>query len=414
MMEDLDLQNSRDLHTNRNLRLIDAYTICASCLCYLPIIVLFYRDEIGLDFADFMLGEALFAVCMVLLEVPGGYISDIWQRRYVLAASAGFHALATLLIMFAGNLLMALIAQAVFAVAVSLFSGTVNAFLYDTLAAAGRQDEYRKREGRRTAISLYTIASSALVGGLLYKLDPHLPLVVALLTDIMALAVILFATEPPRIRLGIQKHPLADMLATMKYCLHGHKEVGRLMILGALCFSATKLAMWSQQPYYQDIGLDVVWFGVLSAIGWQLSGMASHNGHRLDRFATPSRSLNMLMLVIGGLMLVAGLSGATFNGWLGVAALLAATAMYGMGIPRFHDALNRAVDGSRRATVLSTASLLIQLCNFPVMIVYGWVSDHIGLGFALCSMGLFIGLFGLWALYRPLHGQRGEEPAKSC
>ena len=46
----------------------------------MPIIVLFYK-ECGLDLADIFILKSVYSIAMVSLEIPTGYLADVWGRR---------------------------------------------------------------------------------------------------------------------------------------------------------------------------------------------------------------------------------------------------------------------------------------------------------------------------------------------
>ena len=78
-----------------------------------PVLVPFFRDEMGLSFKDFMIGEAAMAAMVVLLDVPTGWLSDIWKRKHVLALGTVLLLIGNLLMLVAHNLVTAVSAQSV-------------------------------------------------------------------------------------------------------------------------------------------------------------------------------------------------------------------------------------------------------------------------------------------------------------
>src|SRR5688572_14890534 len=154
----------------RNIRLLELHSVFLNALFCVPVLIPFYRDEIGLSFRDFLIGESVFAAVLILLEVPSGWLSDIWKRKHVLALSSVFWIVGLSILLLAENLLHAVLAQGIIGVSVSLFSGTNSAMLYDTLLAEGRTEEYSRLEGRRQGVGLYTVALTGIGGGFLYDL----------------------------------------------------------------------------------------------------------------------------------------------------------------------------------------------------------------------------------------------------
>jgi hypothetical protein len=75
--------------------------------------------------------------------------------------------------------------------------------------------------------------------------------------------------------------------------------------------------------------------------------------------------------------------------------------------PRINTAINSRVGPERRATILSTASLMVHLLFIPSSLIVGAVSDHGGIGAGLAWMAgqlLVLGAVGLW-----LWGRNGRK-----
>lgn len=389
------------MRLQRNLRLIDAYTIGMNMMFVLPVIMPYYRDQIGIGFREFLIGEAAFAATVVLLDVPSGWISDMWQRKHVQALGALFAMVGYTCLLIAGSFSMTVLAQMLIGVGVSLCSGTNTAILYDSLLSDGREKEYRKREGRRVAFGFYTAAISGIIGGLAYPLHHQLPLILMLMTMLASLVATCMLDEPARHKRTPDRHPVMDIIATVRYALHGHAEVAFIILFSAALFCSTKLIMWSQQPYYMALKVPEAWYGVLMAVGFMLGGMSSHLGHLLDGRIGPYRALALFWALAFGVCLAAGFH----LGWHGIALLMVAgTCIYGAASPRVNEIINRHVDSSRRATILSTQNLMVSLLFIPVSAVIGHISKKWGIQASLLGIAAwlsFAGLcLGMLALYR--------------
>ena len=66
------MMDQKTARTARNIRLLELQDILQGMLFVVPVIVPYYRDEIGLSFQDFLIGQAVFAFIAVALEVPSG------------------------------------------------------------------------------------------------------------------------------------------------------------------------------------------------------------------------------------------------------------------------------------------------------------------------------------------------------
>lgn len=392
---------------SRNVRLLQYYSVGMSLIFVLPVLVPFYRER-GLGFAEFMIGEAVFSAVMIVMEVPSGWLSDVWKRKHTLALATFTHVLGWLVLWQADSFAMTIVAQGMLGVGVALFSGTNTALLYDSLLELGRQDEFRRLEGRRHATGLYAVAGSSLLGGLLYAMDTDLPVILTALACFGATVAALMMTEPGRHKVEAHKNPFVDMAQTIAYAVHGHREIAGIIILSAVLFASTKMLMWSQQPYYMMLGVPEMYFGMLAAIGYVIGGMGGQFGYLIDgRF----RNIPVL-LVFMGLMVAFALTAALWPGYHAIPLLLAGSMIFGFGYPRVQAAINNRVDSSRRATILSAASLTVHLVAIPLFFAMaaaekgGGITDSLALLALVVAVGAGIGLL----LIRHING-RTEKAA---
>ena len=204
------------MRVDRNVKLLNLHALCVNMAFVIPVIMPFYRDEMGLSFQDFLLGEAAFAATVVLLDVPCGWLSDQWQRKHILALGTLMELTGYALLLMSKGLLMAALAQSVIGVGICLFNGTNSAILYESLMAEGREGEYRRREGKRGGLGLYSVAFASVVGGLIYPHNHLLPVTLAVVVQSIGLFFAVALDEPERHRKRPEKHPVADIIETTR------------------------------------------------------------------------------------------------------------------------------------------------------------------------------------------------------
>jgi MFS family permease len=374
----------------RNLTLLNLYNFFIGMVFPLPIIVPFYRDEIGLTFHQFLIGESIFAAVVILLEVPTGWLADIWGRKRTLLAGCASLFVGYTLVFTADDFWSAVLSQAVIGVGVSLYSGTPGAMLYDTLLSIGRTEEYRKREGFRHGLGLYAVAIGSIAGGLAYQVHHDLPFWLEFLVLAAAFITGLFMREPDRQVSGVRKNPFYDMAETIRYALRGHKDIGALIILTALIFSSTKLFLWAQQSYYATLHIPESVYGFLLAGAMLVSGMGGHLGHLLWRDWQGMAVVKVLIAAVAAVCIAAGVS----LSYAGLGILLLGSSIWGFGWPRVQETINQAVGSERRATILSTASLMISLAFIPFSLLLGWIQETHSITTALLLHGGLVAMFG--------------------
>ena len=157
---------------------------------------LYFQDV--LSASEAILLYAVYDVSTTILEVPSGYMSDKFGRRTTLNASA-FAAFAGAVCLAVGDSFITFaIAQTLIGIGGAFASGTDEAMLYESLAASDRTDEIEAQEVVAWRYSFAALALSAITGGAMAFIDPHLPFVAAAIAMIGLIWVTFLMVEPPR------------------------------------------------------------------------------------------------------------------------------------------------------------------------------------------------------------------------
>ncbi len=381
---------------HRNVRLLNLYAMFLSFLPFFPVAVVFYQHQLGLSFQQFLMVEAVFAATVVLMEVPSGWLADMWKRTYTLALSGAVTTLGFVTLGFADNIWLAILAEIIIGIGVSFSSGTISALLYDTVLESGEDEQYRKYEGKRHGYGFYSIGISCAIGGFLYEMNPFLPLIFSAATYAMCVPIALMMSEPARHKQVMKKNPFHDIGNVMHYALHKNREIAALIFFVAILYGSTQAGMWTQQPYFMELGIAERWFGVIISVGFLIGGLGSQLGHFLEKFMRPVKILVMLWALA---IICWALSGA-FLWYHALALLCISNIAWGIGFPVMQDAINRRVDSSRRATILSVASLMMRVVFIPVGFALGWISDLYGLQVGLLALAGFVLIANVWNVRR--------------
>ena len=188
-----------------NIKRFYLYRFFINFQFWIPIFVIFLLEDRGLTLAQIALLETVFSITSLSAEVPTGAVADRFGRRtsillgsLVLAGAIVFYGLAPSFGWLAG-------AYFVWAIARTLESGADSAFLYDTLAAEGREADFAQIIGRAQAFFLGGGLTASLIGAPLAALVGLQPVILLGAGSTMAAAVVAFTfKEPPR-RSGEQR-----------------------------------------------------------------------------------------------------------------------------------------------------------------------------------------------------------------
>lgn len=376
----------------------------------MPVIVPFFQEH-GLDMGEIYQLQAIFALGLVLFEVPSGYVADLLGRKRCLVAASVLIGVAFGVLALGQSYAAFVVFEVVATLANSLFSGTDVALLYDTIEAVPEERRLPSTVllGRRLFWAQTGETVAALLGGALVLIHITAPAWVNAVTAWVPLVLSLTLVEPPRAKLDPRSHRANIELALRLF--FAQSRLLRLVLFNLVVYGlATLLAVWAFQGLWKHLGISVGWFGVLWASYNLTVAATAHQAHRIER----ALGLPGTLVLIATLPVV-GYAGLGLFGWLGmgggglfVAAAVASGLAFqvGRGLTQvvLRDTLNRRVPTELRATANSVSSLGVRLAFAVVGPFLGTRIDHDGyLQAFLAAAGLFIVLGALVAL--PLLGE---------
>ena len=117
----------------------------------MPIIVLFYEKH-GLGLQDVFILKSIYSIAAVALEIPSGYLADVWGRRKCLILGCILFFFGYLCYSFTSTFTAFLFAEILLGTGQTLVNGADSALLYDTTAQYKKENLYLRYEGRITMI----------------------------------------------------------------------------------------------------------------------------------------------------------------------------------------------------------------------------------------------------------------------
>jgi MFS family permease len=386
---------------DRDIRLLNIAKIAHNAIFILPVMVPYYQYQIGLTFKQLLLGEAIFAFVIVAMEVPSGWLADIWRRKSVLMLGFFLNVACYLLLWLADGFWMAMIAQALIGVGISFISGVDTALLYDRLAEEDRTGEFRQLEGKRHGNGLYGLAGASAIGGLLYVIMADLPILLTALMELVAGVCIIFIAEPVRQIQATKQNPFYDIFDMARSSFRRHPELLFLYLFAAVTYAITITGHWVQQPYYAYLGIPIYWYGWFAAVGFLLGGLGGTYGHYLEKILSRQQVLFWSTILLA---FAYGISG-FFPGFHGIPLLLVGGIVWGITGPMFQAIANDRIRAERRATMLSLSSFGVRLTFVPISLAAGWAHESYDITVAVSGLPIllivlslpFLAVFGAYA-----------------
>ncbi|MBT0651675.1 MFS transporter [Geomobilimonas luticola] len=387
----------------RNVSLLYAFSFLQMTLFPMAVITLFWKDRIGLSLSQILLLQSIFAVAMVVMEYPSGYISDRIGYRTALTFASLLGILGWGFYTVAASFHDVLIAEILLGISTSFISGTDSALLYESLKGTGDEPAYARFEGRSTGFGQTGEAAGALFAGVLYARYPLLPFILQVGVWVLALLLTRGLTEPrrePRLHGG----HLKEALASARYVFIENRRLRAAILLSIVLGLSSFYPVWLIQPYMRDAGVPLASFGPIWAGANLTVAFCAILSHRVRAVLGDRGMVLLLVLLVWGGFLGLGLAAGVW-GFLFYYLL---TAMRGMKGPFLLHAAQAEIPSANRAGMLSLQSLCFRLLFAITGPLVGMYADTCGVGktFQLLLIAFLLALPPLaWLFLNHRHGK---------
>ena len=378
----------------RNVRLLIAFAAFQFILFPIPIITLFWKDQIGMSLADIMVLQAIFGLAVVLFEFPSGYVADRVGYRWSLLVSTGFLMTGWLVYTRADSFWAVAVAEIILGAASAFMSGADRALLWVSLEGASRTTQYTRWDGRIRAVSQSAEALSAAAGGWLYAMGPRWPFWLQVPAAALALSTAALLHEAPRPRVAGGRSHTERAMHIIGFTLWHHRRLRAAMALSVALGLSTFVMIWLIQPYMQARGIPAAWFGPLWACAhvW-LAGVSLASARVVGLLGVRPALLGCCLLVPLG---YAGLS-LSHAAW-GIVFYLCFMTIRGLQGPILATAMQQDAPPEDRASVLSIATLVFRLSFVVAGPPIGALVDRVGMETALGVLAAVLGALAFLAL----------------
>ena len=399
---------SAGLSVSRNAPLLAASAGFRAALFPIPVITLFWKDQIGMSLTDIMWLQAIFGATAVVCEFPSGYVADRVGYRSSLVIGACFWLWGWIAYALGTTFGAMVVAEMLLGTGMAFISGADSALLFVSVEGGEQLASYRAWEGRVRAASQASESFSSALGGWLYTLAPRLPFWVQIPVAAANLGAITAMREARPLEGGERVSHLRRAWHVVRHALVRHARLRTAMALSVALGISTYIAVWLIQPWMQRRGIPPVWFGVLWAAAhlW-LAAMSLASGRLAAAFGA-APVLLACGLIAGASYLALGFIASP----LAVVFYLGFMTVRGLQGPILAGILQADATPEARASILSLNALLFRLAAVVALPPVGALADRIGIEptlFVLSFLSLTAAL-AAWAVFKRAHGNRVSAP----
>ena len=249
-----------------------------------PVIVPFFQSR-GLAMTEVFAVQTAFSVTLCLLDVPTGYLSDLFGRKITLLLASALKGTGGVMLCIANGWLELAAAYVVIGVANSLFSGSDVALLYESVETLPEGDRPPSTAlfGRRVSFSLAGATVSALVGGATaawFSLD--VAIVANAVLAWAPLLICLTLKDAPRTQV-VRKTHLQNFGRLGRELFAESRFVRAVVFATVLYTAAPVLSVYVFQAFWKSEGLSMALFGPLTAAFSLVGAFSGWFAHRFEK-----------------------------------------------------------------------------------------------------------------------------------
>ncbi|GEM_PF-4866449 len=357
---------------------------------YTPILTLFFQSR-GLSYMQILSMIAWFMLFTFLLEIPTGAIADFMKRKYTLMISLGCYIVASVLITQTYSYVYFVLWQVLWALAVSLQSGTDQAFTYEIL-----KQRKQEQKSKTVFIHLQIIATAAImlasvIGSYLGAINlayPQLFYTIPLVCAIITLATI---------QEGVKKKRKLSYITYFRVIKKGlyfsltHKAVFSIISNVAMIAVLFAVLQWLWQPLLIDRGIRIIALGGIYLLLQASSLCFLFILPRIEARLQPRAWMMLSSLVPALLLLVISIKPGTV---IQITSILVIASFEAIRAPLVNHYINKHIqEDAERSTIISIKAFFHRLMHIILLPLFGMVGDNVGIYKTIGIIGVVMLVF---------------------
>ena len=354
----------------------------------------------GFSLWEIGLAESVYHIVSLFCEVPSGMAADLLGRRKTLLSGGVLTVTCNLLMAFAPNLFTICLAMGLNALAMTMFSGTFTALVYDSLKTEGREDEYIQVSANSSQISMLANAIGSLASLLKRFLGFAGFYLLSAAFEGVSTAALALMEEPivTKAQASRGKQTLRALPGQFRQLVQDSLHVLRTCPMAVKLIASSALISvpsYLTKMFLQQRLVELGWPTELLFLPLLLGGLACVAGTEIGR-RVRCRSMRRLYTACALLCGVGTLLVGAAPAWGGILGMMLVQGVLEVYLLHESQKLNDAIPSDQRATLISVDSMAYSLLMIPASPLVGAVGDAFGqAGAGLALLGGVIVLSGV-------------------
>lgn len=395
---------------NRNIKL--GYLLTAinnAFFWYAPWLLFLYQF---IDIREATILQLIGLVTRTIAEIPTGALADLMGKKKTLIIAFLLTGIGETTMAFSSSFPYFALAYIIISLGYSFYSGTIDAFMYDSLLETGEEKHYSEVLSKSSAYTNIATALATISGGLLYQIWGGLPFLLTGLTKFVGVAVSLMVSEPKVDTFVFSlKNFFNQNIKGITHLFNRNMIKATLLMILMGSFSTVAYEILDDVAVV-DWGYSATGISILYTLVIFLSIPSSFLYDRISKKIKPST------LVMGGVIILVlnYLLSPLINTLIWTFLFLLRVVYSPLKKAAITDMINCKVTSNIRATTLSTYELLIRVPFVVFGVMIGSTMKEVGVRqfssyFSILLLSLLVLYLGFSYGYRKLSIQDKQPQA---
>ncbi len=276
-------------NNKRNIKIFQIYEMFSrDLLFYYAISFLFLTQAKNLTTAQILFVETFYPLSKVLVQFFATSIIDKTHKKTSLILGNIFVALFFVFMIIAPNMYFCIISNFFLALGYAFKEIAESTFVFDFIVdtPAKKRALYTKTFGKASSYYLILYSISCIISGILFAINPYLPLFCGLAVTIFATIIAFFLIEPSATELNEKdKHKketsyMKELKASFTYILHSHR-LKLLLIFSAIFYSLMSIGSIYRTSVLEYLNFSSEYTGFLCALLACIAAFTCRKAHIL-------------------------------------------------------------------------------------------------------------------------------------
>lgn len=345
---------------------------------YGPIATL-YRQANGLSMSDIFIIESFFWLCIIIFEVPWGWLADRVGYKRILVLSNALFFISKIVFYEADSFGLFLLERVLLALALSGISGCDIVILHNSTDKVGREKVF----GYYSAFTTSGYILATFMSGYFLKTSMEMAAFVTIIPYGIAVILTFFIIDD-NCSIG-EKLKIRDSL---KLLLRDKRMIVFLLSVAFMREIIQSVMSFLNQLQYIKCDIEIVYFGIIAG-SLQIMGLVSAKSHKISKKIGHIKSIRLIYILLSLTCILLAL---TRNPFVTIFLMAIVSLSQGLLEPLVMTIQNNSIKTNNRAVMLSLYSMFGSLVSSAINPLIGISADS-----SLESAFLFCGLLGVIA-----------------